>query len=58
VWVWLIACFFIHLLDRCVWFGWSVCDLVDACGDWRLKKCENSLGDKICVNYYGRMGAI
>jgi len=58
VWVWLIACFFIHLSG-------SLC-VGGQCVTWLMpvgigeRKCENTLGDNgnilgICVNYYGRI---
>ena len=54
-------CMLLHSSLWVVVCGSSVCDLVDACGDWREKKSvRNSLGNNsgilgICVNYYGRI---
>jgi len=54
-------CMLLHSSSWVVVCGRSVCDLVDACRDWREKEmCDNSLGENsgilgICVNCYGRI---
>jgi hypothetical protein len=53
-------CVFIHSSLWVVVCRRSVCDLVDACGDWRKKEMLEFFGDNsgilaICVNYYGRI---
>jgi len=58
VWVWLIACFFIHLCGSLCVEGLCVTWLMPAGNGER--KCENSLGENssivsICVSYYGRI---
>jgi len=59
MWVWLIACFFIHLHGSLSVEGLCVTWLMPV-GIGEGKRCEISLGDNIgvldiCVNYYGRI---